>query len=619
MTHEPALIATIAIGLTAALIGALVARRLGLPSIVGYLFAGVVIGPFTPGLAANTEVALELAEIGVILLMFGVGIEFSYGDLMDVRSIAVPGGLGHTVLCAVLGFALGLAFGWTAGQALVLGLATSIASTVVLIRALMDRHELDSPQGKIAVGWLIVEDLFTVVVLVLLPSIAPLLGGTGAEEGSRQATAPFLDVAIALGKAAIFGALMVVGGRRLLPGVLEFVARQGSRELFTLAVLAGALGIAYVASAVFGVSLALGAFLAGAVIGESDVSHQAAADALPLRDAFAVLFFVSVGMLVDPAFIAANPLPIIAVLILVVVAKPVTAYVFMAAFGYPVRTSLTVSVGLGQIGEFSFIVGTVALSLGLLTVEGFQLIVAGAIVSITLNPFLFRTIAPLTEAIARRPRLAASLVRGGGELAEVRPDEREGLRGHAILAGYGRVGRMLGTALERRAFKYVVITQDRQEVERARTRGIAALYGDAANVELLTRAGIADARVVIVAMSDRQAARLIVVRARALNPRVDLVVRTHNDAEAAYLRSLGGSVQAIHGERELGVQMTRYALRRFGVSAAEAEAIAQGLRTRAVHAPAETEGRRPRPRVANVGARLRGRLAEFRSRSVDAP
>ena len=268
-------------------------------------------------------------------------------------------------------------------------------------------------------------------------------------------------------------------------------------------------------------------------------------------------------------------------MILVVVAKPVTAYAFMAAFGYPIRTGLTVSAGLGQIGEFSFIIGTLALSLGLLTAEGFQLIVAGAIASITLNPFMFRAIGPLTDAIARRPQLAASLVRGGGELAEVRPDDKEGLRGHAILCGYGRVGRMLGSALERRGFRYVVITQDRKEVERARARGIAALYGDAANEELLMRAGIEDARVVIVAMSDRQAARLIVGRARALNPRVDLVVRTHNDTEAAYLRGLGGSVQAIHGERELAVQMTRYSLRRFGVSAAEAEAIAQGLRTRA--------------------------------------
>ncbi len=297
------------------------------------------------------------------------------------------------------------------------------------------------------------------VVLVLLPSIAPLLGGTAIEDGSSSATGPAVVLPIALGKAALFAVLMVVGGRRLLPWILELVARQGSRELFTLAVLAGALGIAYLASAVFGVSLALGAFLAGAVIGESDLSHQAAADALPLRDAFAVLFFVSVGMLVDPAYMVAEPLAIVAVVVLIVVAKPVTAYMFMAAFGYPIRTGLTVSAGLGQIGEFSFIVGALALDLGLLTSQGFQLIVAGAIASITINPFLFRAIEPLTEAIAGRPRLAGMLVRGGGEMATLEPEREEGLRGHAILGGYGRVGRMLGTALERRGFQYVVITR----------------------------------------------------------------------------------------------------------------------------------------------------------------
>jgi len=393
--------------------------------------------------------------------------------------------------------------------------------------------------------------------------------------------------------------------------------------LFTLAVLALALGIAYVASSVFGVSLALGAFLAGAVIGESDLSHQAAADALPLRDAFAVLFFVSVGMLLDPKFLVSDPIAILAVVLLIVVAKPILAFVFMAAYGYPIRTGLTVSVGLGQIGEFSFIVGALALQLNLLTVEGFQLIVAGAIISITINPFLFRAIAPLTDAIARRPRLAASLVRGGGHLDTLEPVHQEALHGHAILAGYGRVGRMLGTALERRGFQYVVITQDRIEVERARARGLTALYGDAANEELLKRAGIERARVAIVAISDRQAARLIVTRARALNPRVDLVVRTHNDTEAAYLRSLGGSVQAIHGERELAVQMIRYALRRFGVSAAEAEAIAQGIRTRAVHAATEEpDDRRGGPGRPNGLSRLRQRLALRGARSarpVDAP
>ena len=583
MDHEPVLISTIAICLVAAFAGGLIAKRLGLPTIVGYIVAGVLLGPFTPGLIADVAIATELAEIGVILIMFGVGINFSIRDLAAVRGIAIPGALGQIVIATLLGVALGVALGWGVGGGLVLGLALSVASTVVLLRALTDRVELDTPQGRIAIGWLIVEDLVTVVILVLLPTIAPLLGGTG--EASVGGFGPLADVAIALGKAVLFAVLMIAAGARLVPRLLAFVANEGSKELFTLAVLALALGIAFLSSTVFGVSFALGAFLAGAVVGESDMSHQAAADALPLRDAFAVLFFVSVGMLLDPATLLEMPLAIAAVVGLVVVAKAIVKFAIVLLFGYPLRVALTVGAGLAQVGEFSFIMGTLGLTLGLLPPEGFQLIVAGALLSIALNPLLFRWIEPLERRLHVNRTLTRLMERRAGNLAVLEPSPDEApLRLHAILCGYGQVGQMVGRALERRGFTFVVISQQRREVERLRERGIPAIYGEASNIELLERAHVASARVVIVASSDPHVTHLIVDRAKALNPTLDFVVRSHSDEDVAQLRRLSPKVQAIHGQRELAVQMARYALRRFGVNAAEAEAIAQGLRGRPVSA-----------------------------------
>jgi monovalent cation:H+ antiporter-2, CPA2 family len=596
MDHEPVLISTIAIGLTAALVGGLVARRIGLPAIVGYILAGVAIGPFTPGLVADPEIATELAELGVILLMFGVGIHFSIRDLLAVRAIAIPGAIIQTIVGVILGLWLGQALGWGMGGGLVLGLALSIASTVVLLRTLDDRNEQDTTQGHIAVGWLIVEDLLAVIVLVLLPAIAPSLGGDAPPGGAGD---PLVEIVIALGKAAVFAILMVVAGVRLVPWLLLVVAREGSRELFSLTVLAIALGLAFVSSSVFGVSFALGAFLAGAVVGESDMSHQAAADALPLRDAFAVLFFVSVGMLLDPTYLLANPLPVLAVLALIVIGKAVTKLVIVLAAGYAPKVALTVSAGLAQIGEFSFIVGTVGRSLGLLPDEGYQLIVAGSLLSITINPLLFVLIPPLESGLRRNRVVQALMARRAGELTRLRPEEREALRLHAIICGYGRVGRLIGPALARRGFRFVVVTQQRDEIDRLRSQGVTAIYGDAANPVVLEMAGIGDARLVVAATSDPNETRLIVERVRALNPNVDIVARTHSDSEAAHLRSLGGKVQAVHGERELAVQMARYALRRFGVSAAEAEAIAQGLRGRAVIVADE-----PRGRLAKLVERL---------------
>ena len=587
MDHEPVLISTIAIGLTAAFIGGFVARRLGLPAIVGYIVAGIAIGPFTPGLVADPGIATELAEIGVILLMFGVGIHFSFRDLLAVRSIAVPGAAIQITVATILGTWLGIALGYGVGGGLVLGLAISVASTVVLLRALEDRNELDTQQGRIAVGWLIVEDLFTVVVLVLLPLIAPMLGAHPpadgvAVSGSIAEGGGLAEVVFAVAKAAIFAVLMVVAGARLIPWLLLQVARQGSRELFTLAVLAIALGIAYAASTVFGVSFALGAFLAGLVVSESDMSHQAAADALPLRDAFAVLFFVSVGMLLDPTYLLANPLPVLAMVALIVLAQPAAAFLIVVVFGYPTRVALTVASALGQIGEFSFILGTLGLALGLLPDEGFQLVVAGALLSIAVNPVLFALIEPLDRRLRDLPVLVRMNRRRIGDLATVGEEQRASLVNHAVICGYGRVGRLIGPALGRRGFTYAVITQQREEVDRLRSQGVIAIYGDAAHTEVLEMAGVQAARLVVVATSEPNETRLIVERVQALDPGVDIVVRTHSDAQAAHLRSLGGKVQAVHGERELAVQMARYSLRRFGLSSAEAEAVAQGLRGRAV-------------------------------------
>jgi K+:H+ antiporter len=605
MDHEPVLISTIAVGLVAAFLGGYLAKRIGLPTIVGYILAGIVLGPFTPGFIADTAIAIELADIGIILLMFGVGIHFSIRDLAAVRSIAVPGAIGQIVVATLLGEMLGVALGWGLGGGLVLGLSISVASTVVLLRAITDRGELHTPQGRIAIGWLIVEDLVTIVMLVLLPTIAPLIGGGGeAQSGADR----LLTIGVALGKAALFAGLMIVLGTRLVPRLLVLVANEGSRELFTLAVLALALGIAYVSSAVFGVSFALGAFLAGAVVGESDMSHQAAADSIPLRDAFAVLFFVSVGMLLDPASLLAMPLAIVAIVLLIVVGKALFKFVFVIVFGHPIRVALTVAAGLAQIGEFSFILGTVGLSLGLLPPEGFQLIVAGALLSIALNPLVFRLADGLEPRLQASPLVHRLLERRAGRLATLEEPATDDapLRLHAILCGYGQVGRMIARALDRRGFTYVVITQQRHEVERLRARGVAALFGDASNAELLKEAHVGTARVVIVAGDDAHVTHLIVDQGRTLNPSVDFVVRTHSDEEVAALRALTPKVQPIHGQRELAVQMARYTLRRFGVDATEAEAIAQGLR-RAPGPGQAVAVERPPSRWGAVARRLRWR------------
>jgi CPA2 family monovalent cation:H+ antiporter-2 len=467
MPHDISLIATITMGLVLAFFGGLVAHRLRLPPLVGYLLAGVALGPFTPGFVGDANLASQLAEIGVILLMFGVGLHFSIKDLLAVRAIALPGAIVQIAVATGSGVALALLWGWGVGAGLVLGLALSVASTVVLLRALEQRNGLDTVNGRIAVGWLIVEDLAMVLALVLLPALAGALGGdargiAGHLSGGSVAAALALTVC----KVALFVALVFLVGTRVVPWLLQLVARTGSRELFTLSLLATALGIAYGSAALFGVSFALGAFFAGVVLSESDFSYQAAADSLPLQDAFAVLFFVSVGMLFDPGILVRQPLAVLAVVMLIVLGKSIAAFAIVLARGYPVTTALTVSASLAQIGEFSFILAGLGVTLGLLPPEGRDLILAGAILSITLNPLMFAAVDPLAAWIRARPRLKALLERSGDPLAALPDKDRgTGWSEHAIIVGYGRVGEIIGDGLKAQGFPFVVIDEDRRRVE----------------------------------------------------------------------------------------------------------------------------------------------------------
>lgn len=561
------------VGLAFALVGGFLAAKLRLPAIVGYLVAGVAVGPHTPGPIANAEIAGQLAEIGVVLLMFGVGVHFSLQDILAVRGVAAVGAITQMAALAGLGGLLAPAWGWSPVEGLLLGLAISWASTVVVVRLLADLGPVDAPHSRIAIGWLLLEDLVAALVLLLLPALATPRGGSAAEG------ALWLEAALTLGKAVLLGVLMLLVGTRAIPWLLVQVARAGSRELFTLAVLAVALGTALGSAALFGVSLALGAFLAGLVVSESDLSHQVAAEALPLRDAFAVLFFVSVGMLVNPWSLLGSPGPTLWVLALIVLVKPITAALVLLAFAYPVRTVLAVAASRGQIGEFSFLLAEAARHLGLLPPAAYDLVIGGALLSITLNPLLFRGVGPLEGWVRGRQGLSGVLARRARAVATVPEDpEAPALRGHAVLCGYGRVGSVIGRALERRGLHYAVIELERRLVEEARRRGIPALYGDAANEALLRQAGIERCRVLIVAIPDLLATRQIVGYARGLRSDLEIVARTHTPAEWAYLTERVS--EAVLGERELAIEMAGYALRRFGVSPLEVVAIMRGLRQR---------------------------------------
>lgn len=561
MPHSITLITTIAASLGLALVFGLLAERLKLPTLVGYLLAGVVLGPATPGFVADQALSAELAEIGVMLLMFGVGLHFSVADLLAVRRIALPGAIVQMGVATALSAWVAWLWGWNLGSGLVFGLALSVASTVVLLRALESRGLLQTVNGRIAVGWLVVEDLAMVLVLVLLP---PLTGTGGAADNSGLAAELGLGLAgtlaITLAEISVFIALMLLLGRRLFPWLLWQVARTGSRELFILCVLAAAVGIAFGAAELFGVSFALGAFFAGMVLRESPLSHRAAEDSLPLRDAFAVLFFVSVGMLFDPRVLIEQPLGVLAVVAIVVLGKSLAAFLIVIAFRYPLNTALTVAVSLAQIGEFSFILAGLGVALGVLSEPARDLILAGALISIALNSALYRLVEPVQRWVRARSALARVLERPDDPLAELpRSVESDNLRGHVVLVGCGRVGERLERSLAQAGIVHVVAEQDREKVERLRERGVHAVVGDAALPTVLIQAHVARARLLVIATPEAARARRMIEIARMLNPRIGVVVRAHSEAESALFAAETG-VQVFLGEHELALSMGRHVI-----------------------------------------------------------
>jgi CPA2 family monovalent cation:H+ antiporter-2 len=573
MEHNVPLITTLAVGFGFALILGFIAERIRVPVLVGYLVAGIIIGPSTPGFVADMHLASQLAEIGVMLLMFGVGLHFSLDDLLAVRRIAVPGAVVQMGLATVLGMLVAWWWGWSWGSGLIFGLSLSCASTVVLLKALETRGVLESMNGRIAVGWLVVEDLATVLVLVLLPPLAGLLGGAAADDGAASGS-----LGTAIGKTLLqvsaFIALMLIAGRRVLPWLLWQISRTGSRELFTLSVIAAAIGIAYGAAQLFSVSFALGAFFAGMVMRESEFSHRAAEESLPLRDAFSVLFFVSVGMLFEPAILMEQPLHVLGVVAIIMFGKSIAALALVLAFRYPLNTALTVSASLAQIGEFSFILAGLGLSLGLLPPEGMSLVLAGALISIALNPVLFAAIEPMRRWIIERSALARRLEQRDDPYAELpMSTERKYLEGQVVLVGYGRVGRRIAAALEARGIPYVVAEQNRELVEDLRSKGLAAVSGDAAEPSVLIQAHIAHAAMLVVATPDPLNVRQMAETARTLNPGIEIVLRTHSEDESLLLRNEGiGTV--FFGEEELARGMTDHVLERFSPRPSAASAPA---------------------------------------------
>ncbi|MES2674272.1 MAG: YbaL family putative K(+) efflux transporter [Pseudomonadota bacterium] len=562
MEHNISLITTLAAGFGAALILGFIAERLKLPALVGYLLAGIVIGPATPGIVADVQLASQLSEIGVMLLMFGVGLHFSLKDLLAVKRIAVPGAVVQMGLATGLGMLVAWSWGWSWGSGLVFGLSLSCASTVVLLKALETRGLLNTMNGQIAVGWLVVEDLVTVLVLVLLPPLAVVLGGPA--ENQAVASQPlWLTIGKTLVQVAAFVALMLIAGRRFLPWMLWHIARTGSRELFTLAIVATAIGIAYGAAELFSASFALGAFFAGMVMRESEFSHRAAKESLPLRDAFSVLFFVSVGMLFKPEILVEQPLRVLFVVAIIIFGKSIAAFALALAFRYPLNTALTVSASLAQIGEFSFILAGLGLSLGLLPDEGMSLILSGALISIALNPLVFAAIEPMRRWAIERSKLARNLERRGDPYAELpMSTESKYLHGQVVLVGYGRVGKRIAKALELSAIPYVVAEQNRELVEALRKKGIAAVSGNAADPAVLIQAHIANAAMLVVATPDFLNVRQMADTARALNPRIEIVLRTHGEDESQMLRNDEvGTV--FFGEEELARGMATHILARF--------------------------------------------------------
>jgi CPA2 family monovalent cation:H+ antiporter-2 len=563
MPHHTSLIALLCAGFVLAFAFGSLAHRLRLSPLVGYLLAGVVVGPFTPGFVADQELAPQLAEIGVILLMFGVGLHFSLRDLLAVKHIAVPGAVVQIAVATVMGWGLARWLGWTHGAGVVFGLALSVASTVVLLRALEERRLVETTRGRIAVGWLIVEDLAMVLTLVLLPVLADALGGDAGGEPGRGL---WMSLLITLGKVAAFVVVMLVVGRRAIPWILERSAGTGSRELFTLAVLAIALGVAFGAAQLFGVSFALGAFFAGMLLNESKLSHEAATDSLPLRDAFAVLFFVSVGMLFDPSIVVQQPIPVLATFLIIVFGKSIAAWAIVKAFRHPTGTSLTIAASLAQIGEFSFILAGLGVGLKILPPAGQDLILAGALLSIVVNPLIFvvldrwqaREVAREDAARVPAPEPLPGPVLEGVD--------------HAIVVGYGRVGRQLALLLQQRGVPLLVVDDEPDLVARAHADGISAIRGNAAADRVLLEARPQDAKMAVIAIPNAIEAGEVVAKLRAANPALTIFARAHGDDQVRHLLAHGAD-GAVMAERELAYSMAEMVMATPPYRAARAEAV----------------------------------------------
>lgn len=599
--HNLDLILTLTGGLTSALVLGYVTQRLGISPIVGYLLAGIVVGPNTPGFVANRELAQQLAELGVILLMFGVGLTFHFKELLAVRRVAIPGALGQSFVATILGCLVALGFGWSLSAGLVFGLAISVASTVVLIRVLSDNNELHTPTGHIAVGWLVVEDLFTVLALVLLP-VLWRADSTGTS-----------NVALALGwSIARIGLLVVfivyVGGR-LLPWLLERVAATRSRELFTLAVLALALSIAVGAAKLIGVSMALGAFLAGMVVGRSDFSSRAASEAVPMRDAFAVLFFTSVGMLFDPAFLLESPGLVAATLAIVLVGKPLAALAIVLLLKHPLRVALAVATSLAQIGEFSFILAALGLELGILTVQASNAIIVAAIVSISLNPILYRLTDAAEERMKRWPRLRGLLTaRSQADLSGrplETPAEDAALKNRAVVAGYGPVGRTLVRLLQENGIEPTIIELNLNTVQRLRADGLQAVYGDATHKETISAAGVERAVVFILSSAGMRGSEEAIRLAREANPGIRVFARTDHLRDEPTLLRAGADI-VFAGEGEVALNMTEFLLRQLGATAEQIDREKDRIRTELFGSPLAIELLLPPPEPPPVeGERVR--------------
>ncbi|MBR0693111.1 YbaL family putative K(+) efflux transporter [Bradyrhizobium lablabi] len=560
MLHDTPLITTVIVGLGLAFVLGTLAHRFRIPPLVGYLLAGVAVGPFTPGFVADQALATQLAELGIILLMFGVGLHFSLQDLLAVRTIAVPGAVAQIVVATCMGLGLALLMGWTVAAGLVFGLALAVASTVVLLRAIQEWHLMETERGRIAVGWLIVEDLAMVLVLVLFPAVASLQAG-GADKPAFEPLAAQAGLGLAgivvltIIKIALFIGLMLIVGRRVIPWVLHYIAHTGSRELFRLAVLSTALCIAFGSTKLFDVSLALGAFFAGMMLRESPLSQRAAQESLPLRDAFAVLFFVSVGMMFDPVSAIREPWPLIATLSIILIGKSLAAFLIVILFRRSVATALTIAASLSQIGEFSFILAELGVASRILPEEGRHLILAGAILSIMLNPLVFAAVGWLAPHLEPRQESSSTTA------AAYNPIPVAKLTGHTIVIGYGRVGAIVGDTLRQQKLPFLVVEVSENALAKVKASGIEAIVGNAAHPDVLNATNPAQARHLVVAIPEAFEAGQIVQQARSANSNIRIIARAHSDAEVDHLTRLGADI-VIMGEREIARGMIEELKRR---------------------------------------------------------